>query len=134
MVDGRFSTLPISDRLQRLHQYASNFQRGIFNHEDLGAHPDYVRQMRNLTWNTVVPGEDSFSDLYSQGGRANLALSVFTPGSTAAGIKSRHYLLPIRAEPGLVVTKWAIDDAQDLLVMAEVADSVLPEEMRRRCV
>ena len=92
--------------------------------------------MHNLIWNSVVPDEDSSSDLYSQGGRANLALSVFTPGSAAAGINSSRYLLPIdaEAERGLIITKWAIDDAEDLLVMAEVADSVLPEEMRRRCV
>ncbi len=111
MVDGDSSTLPTSDRLQCLRQYSSKFESGTFDHKDLGAYPDYVLRMRNLSWNTVV--ESSSSDLYSQNGRSDLSLSVFTPGSTQAGIQSSHCLLPIGAagQPGLVVTKWAIDSA-----------------------
>ena len=136
MVDGISSILPVSQRLQRLRQYASNFNSGVLDHEDLSAHPDYVLRMRDLKWNVAVPEESSFSDLYSQGGRSNLSLSVYTPGSAQAGIQSSRCILPIGAAggSGLLITKWAIDGAQDLLVMAEIANIVVPEQLKRRCV
>ena len=40
MVDGESSTLAVSEKLQRLRQYSSNFKCGAFQHEDLTAHPD----------------------------------------------------------------------------------------------
>ena len=127
MVDGASSTLPLSDRLQRLRRYSSNFQRGIFDREYPGAHHCYLPQVRNLSWNAAMPGVSSFSNLYGLGYRDNRPLPVFIPGSKAAGIESSRFLLPIgtAAEPGLLVTNWAIDDAQDLLVVAEVTDRLL---------
>ncbi|KAM5541131.1 hypothetical protein V8D89_005060 [Ganoderma adspersum] len=125
-----------ASRLQRLRQYSSKFASGSFDYEDFGTHHhDYVlQQLRILRWNTTMPADSSFSNLYSQDCRSDLALSIFTPGSAQAGIQSSHCLIHIgtAGEPGLVITKWAIDDAQDLLVIAEVADIAIPERLRRR--
>ena len=128
--------LPVSQRLQRLRQYSSNFDSGAFDHEDLAAHQDYVLRMRDLKWNVGVPAESSFSDLYSQGGRTNLSLSVYTPGTAQAGIQSSRCIIPLGAAggSGLLITKWALDGAQDLLVIAEIANIVVPEQLQRRCV
>ncbi|KAM5541132.1 hypothetical protein V8D89_005061 [Ganoderma adspersum] len=134
MVDGGPSILPVSQRLQRLRKYSSNFFGGVFDHEDLAAHPDYVLRIRNLGWNVAVPAESSFSDLYSRGGRSNFSLSVYTPRSAQAGIQSSRCILPIGAAggSGLLITKWAIDGAQDLLVMAEIANIGMAEQLQRR--
>ena len=136
MVDGGSSILPVSQRLQRLRQFSSNFESAIFDHEDLSAHPDYVLRMRDLRWNVAIPAEASFSDLYSLGGRSDLSLSVFTPGSAQAGTQSNYSILPIgtAGEQGLMITKWAIDGAQDLLVVGEVADAVMIEQRQGRSV
>ena len=109
MVNGASSTLPIADRLQRLRQYASNFQRGIFDYEDLSAYLDYVSQIFKLEWGTEFPDYSPFSRLYGRASRTHLALSVFTLVSVAAGIQSSHHLLPIGepAELGLFVAAWA---------------------------
>ncbi|KAM5539530.1 hypothetical protein V8D89_006802 [Ganoderma adspersum] len=134
MVDGDSSILPVSQRLQRLRQYSSNFYGGVFDHEDLAAYPDYVLRIRNLGWNVAIPAESSFSDLYSRGGRSNFSLSVYTPRSAQAGIQSSRCILPIGAAggSGLLITKWAIDGAQDLLVMGEIANIGMPEQLQRR--
>ncbi|KAM5539529.1 hypothetical protein V8D89_006801 [Ganoderma adspersum] len=112
-----------ASRLQRLRQYSSKFASGSFDYEDFGTHHhDYVlQQLRILRWNTTMPTDSSFSNLYSQDCRSDLALSIFTPGSAQAGIQSSYCLIHIgtAGEPGLFITKWAIDDAQDLLVIAE---------------
>ncbi|PIL34968.1 hypothetical protein GSI_02755 [Ganoderma sinense ZZ0214-1] len=124
MVNGYSSILSISERLQRLREYASRFRDGIFDHEDLAAHPHYTHQVRSLPQNPTL----------TQNGRYGMALSVFTPGSAQAGIQSSRYLLPIgrAGKQGLIISRWAIDEAQDLLVMVETADLTLPEQLRRR--
>ena len=142
MVDGHSSTLPtgISERLHRLREYASRFRDGRFDYEDLAAHPHYVLQMRegmsSSRWNTRSPDESSLSNLYGRDGRSDLSLSIFTPGSAQAGVPTSRCVLPIgtAGEPGLIVAQRAIDGAQDLLVVAEVADGVVPEGLRRRYV
>ncbi|PIL34970.1 hypothetical protein GSI_02757 [Ganoderma sinense ZZ0214-1] len=76
--------------------------------------------MRKLRRNAVIPGERPSSAVYGRyegGGSEPLKfLSIFTPGSPQAEIPSTACLLPVT---GRVVKKWAIDDAQDLLVTVE---------------
>ncbi|KAM5541124.1 hypothetical protein V8D89_005053 [Ganoderma adspersum] len=134
MVDGHSSTLPTSERLQRLREYSSRFCDGNFDHEDLGSHPLYAQQLRDRARDRAIAREHFTSNLYSRDGRSDVSLSIFAPGSTQAGIQSSRCLLPIgtASEPGLIITEWAIDGAQDLLVLAETADIDMPELSRRR--
>ncbi|PIL34938.1 hypothetical protein GSI_02725 [Ganoderma sinense ZZ0214-1] len=131
MVDGHRTTLPVSDRLQRLRQCSSNFANGAFDHEDLGAHPDYLIHLRNRRWNTTIHDDRSSSSLHSQNGKSDLSLCVITPGSAQAGIESSLSLLPTgtASRQGFIITKWAIDGIQDLLVMAERVDTMLPQQL-----
>ncbi|KAI1789999.1 hypothetical protein LXA43DRAFT_1019001 [Ganoderma leucocontextum] len=126
MVDGDSSTLPVSERLQRLRQYSSNFLNGIFDREDLTAHPDYILQMRNLRGrlSTTFYNEGSSSVLYGNlDGQSESFLSVFAHGSARAGIQSRRWLMPLGTpeHPGRIIRNWAIGGVQDLLVIAEVS-------------
>lgn len=144
MVDGHSHTLTTSERLQRLREYSSRFRSGRFDHEDLAAHPHYVHQMRNGQWNTSSVDESSQSTLHgsdlrietvtahSQDGPSDMFLSVFTPGSAQAGTQSKRSLLRIGTadEYAILITNWAIDGAQDLLVMTERADIAIPEHLR----
>ncbi|PIL34941.1 hypothetical protein GSI_02728 [Ganoderma sinense ZZ0214-1] len=136
MVDGDLSILPISERQKRLREYSSRFRDGAFDHEDLSAHPHYSHQVCDGLpgWNMRVVAHHSLSTLYSENGRYDVTLSLFTPGSSQAGVQSSRCLLPIGTAggEGLVIAQWAIDGAQDLLVMAETADMDVPEELRRR--
>ena len=52
MIDGLSSTLPVSERLQRLRQYSFKFRNGIFDYEE---HADYIHQLRGLQWNSASP-------------------------------------------------------------------------------
>ena len=98
MVDGQSSTLPVSERLQRLREYASRFRNGTFDHEDLTAHDEYANAFLNdpsWTFLEVSSHENSLSTLYTRGSHDSplrkphrLVLSVFTPGSAQAGIQS----------------------------------------------
>ncbi|PIL34945.1 hypothetical protein GSI_02732 [Ganoderma sinense ZZ0214-1] len=143
MVDGELSTLPVSERLQRLREYSSRFRNGSFDREDLSVHPRHVQQVRSGRWNSSSLDERSLSTLYGvdtrfpttthdQDGPSDMFLSVFTPGSAEAGIQSSRYLLRISTadEHAFIMTKWAIDGAQDLLVMTEKADISMPEHLR----
>ena len=47
MIDGQSSTLPMSERLQRLREYALRFRNGTFDHEDLTAHEEYANSFLN---------------------------------------------------------------------------------------
>ncbi|PIL34943.1 hypothetical protein GSI_02730 [Ganoderma sinense ZZ0214-1] len=136
MVDGSLSTLPISERQKRLREYSSRFRDGTFDHEDLSAHPHYSHQVCDGLpgWNMRVVAHHSLSTLYSENSRYDVTLSLFTPGSLQAGVQSSRYLLPIGAAggEGLIIAQWAIDGAQDLLVIAETADMDVPEDSRRR--
>ena len=143
MVDGHSHTLTTSERLQRLREYSSRFRSGRFDHEDLTAHPHYVHQMRKGQWNASSVDESSLSSLHgsdiriettthSRDGPSDMFLSVFTPGSAQTGIKSSRSLLRISTadEHAILITNWAIDGAQDLLVMTERADIAIPEHLR----
>lgn len=145
MVDGDSSTntIPTSEPLQRLREYSSRFRSGAFDHEDLAAHPHYVREMRNVSW--IAPSLDG-SSLSSLNGPhfypfthrpdvpfdTGMFLSTFTPGSALAGIQSSCSLLRISAaeEHAILINKWAIDTSQDLLVMSERFDISMPEHLR----
>ena len=138
MVDGaNSSTLAISERLQRLREYSSRFRAGNFNYEDLAAHPHYVHQIHSLPQYTKRIADTFFSKLYSENDRCGVALSVFTPGSVQAGVRSSRSLLHI-GTPGTeglpVIVQWAIDEVQDLLVMADRDDTSLIERLDRRFV
>ena len=122
MVDGLASTLPVSERLQRLRQYSVNFRSGIFDFEDTAAHPDYVQQLQNLQWCGATRTEGVASVLYFDTNTRDSSLSVFTDGSRQAGIPSRRWIMPVgtwedrtRGMSGWIV----IDRAQDLLVTIE---------------
>ena len=153
MIDGQSSTLPMSERLQRLREYASRFRNGIFDHEDLTAHEEYADSfLNNPNWTflEVSSHENSLSTLYVRGPHDSplrkphrLILSAFTPGSAQAGIQSSRCLLPIDGpHPGPQaeacprwIYKWAIDGAQDLLVMAEGEQNIdMPEQLEQWCV
>ena len=129
--------LAISERLQRLREYSSRFRAGNFNYEDLAAHPHYVHQTLSLPQQTRRIADTFLSQLYSENYRCGVALSVFTPGSVQAGVQSSRSLLHI-CTPGTeglpVIVKWAIDEVQDLLVMADTDDTSLTERLNRRFV
>ena len=148
MIDGQSSTLPVSERLHHLREYALRFRDGNFDHEDLTAHEEYATSFLNdpsWTFLEVFSHESSSSTLYTRGRRGSplrkphrLVLSVFTPGSAQAGIQSSQCLLPLdgphpkaEARPRWI-SKWAIDGAQDLLVMAEGESNIdTPEQLDR---
>ncbi|PIL34955.1 hypothetical protein GSI_02742 [Ganoderma sinense ZZ0214-1] len=127
MVDGHSSSLPLPERLQRLRHYISNFRNGIFHHESIFKDPGHSRQALNIIKESVFPvyhAEDS-SALYR---RVHLSpgssLFVVSHGSAQAGIESHHLMIPFRIpspeNPWRLVNKWAIDEAQDLLVTVEM--------------
>ncbi|PIL34981.1 hypothetical protein GSI_02768 [Ganoderma sinense ZZ0214-1] len=120
MVDWPSSTLPVSERRERLRQYSSNFRNGIFDHETLDAHPDYTRQFRALEWDFSLRTNGATSAIYGVG--SHLFLSVFTHGSAKAGIKSCRWLMRIGTHLDRTrwVRTWAIDHAQDLLITVEM--------------
>ena len=134
MVDGESSTLPVSERLQRLRQYSENFMSGAFQPEDLTAHPDYVLRDRELGWpRTVLSVERPLGGLYKKSHQDDspLYLSLFVPGSVQGGIQSSRSLFIIRnvAQPELAVVDWAMDATQDLFAMAEMTHVSYQDEM-----
>ncbi|KAM5541123.1 hypothetical protein V8D89_005052 [Ganoderma adspersum] len=146
MIDGQSSSLPISERLQCLREYASRFRNGNFDHEDLTAHGEYASSFLNdpiWTFLEMSSHENSLSTLYTRGPHDSplrkphrFVLSVFTPGSAQAGIQSSRCLLPIdgpdpEGEPRpRWISRWAIDGGQDLLVMAEGSNVDTPEQLQ----
>ena len=142
MIDGESSILPVSERLQRLREYSSDFQRGAFQHQDPTMHPDYVRfQTLNLEWPLQFPISTKctsgalYRNIYDID-KAILYLSLSVPGSERAGIRPSRSLFTIHTavEPGLIVTGWAMDDAQDIFIIADVAHMFAYEPMQPRCV
>ncbi|KAM5541126.1 hypothetical protein V8D89_005055 [Ganoderma adspersum] len=134
MVDGECSTLPVSERLQRLRQYSANFKSGAFQHEDLTAHSDYALRDRELGWpRTVLSAERPSGGLYKKSHQDDspLYLSLFVPGSVQGGIPSARSLFILRdvAQPELTVMDWAMDTTQDLFAMAEMTHISDQEEM-----
>lgn len=124
MVDGYSSTLPTSERLRRLLQYSSNFRNGVFDRgEDPTGDPD---PMLSETHNHRVSSrrisyhDSSFPVFHFEFDRpAGHFLFVFTHGSAQAGIRSRRWLIPLGTSEDLhLAIKWAVDDTQDLLVLA----------------
>ena len=109
MVDGDSSTLFPSERLQRLHQYSSNFPNGIFDHE-------------------TFPRVDD-TDINADGSLT----SVFIYGSAQAGIKSRHWMTPLGTPggPRRLMCNWAIDRAQDLLAVIEEVETITNGQLSR---
>ena len=106
-------------------KYSSNFQRGVFRHEDLTAHPDYVLQQADLGWpRAIIRPERPSGTLYKavRHPDAPLYLSHFVPGSVQGGIPSSRSLFPIReaVKPDRMIKRWAMDDAQDLFIMVEM--------------
>ncbi|PIL34956.1 hypothetical protein GSI_02743 [Ganoderma sinense ZZ0214-1] len=132
MVDGEYNTLPMSDRLQRLRQYSSDFKSGAFHRQDLTAHSDYLRQDREqIPWPRrliVGPKPSGAITTKADGVDSVLYLSHFIPGSAQGGIPSNRSLFSVRdaLRRDLVVEGWAVDDAQDLLVMVEATRTLMP--------
>ena len=127
MADGSSRTLPVSERLQRLRRYSSNFRHGIFEHENV-----YKRTGYRLHTDGIRRG--SHTTVYDPKGSAPVLyrcldppfgsfLSVVTYSSAQAGILSRHEVIPFGApeDADRVTREWAMDEAQDLLVIAEIA-------------
>ncbi|PIL34969.1 hypothetical protein GSI_02756 [Ganoderma sinense ZZ0214-1] len=122
MVDGVSSTLLVPERLQRLRQYSANFRNGIFDHENVDSHPEYVRRFRNVRWGYSTRPKASSSALFGALESAGSFLTIFTRGSSQAGVPSRRWMMPA-GTPGdrtRWMEAWAIDRAQDLLVTVEV--------------
>ena len=139
MVDGD-SGAPTSERLQQLRKYSSNFRNGIFNHEDLTAHPAYVDRMVDLMLNTAIPfsSQGSSAVLYSRYAVSEhrpYYLSLFIPGSIPASIPSSRWIMPFLVPDELArhILKCSKDSSQDLLVTVE-ADYPTPEQTWYRCV
>ena len=123
MVDGESSALPVVKRLQHLRQYSSNFKKGTFQHEDITAHPDFVLRDRELWWPRNVLSPERLSGcLYEKFYQEDspLYLSLFVAGSAQGGIRSSRSLHAIRGamKPDDNVEVWAMDDTQDLFVIA----------------
>ncbi|PIL34947.1 hypothetical protein GSI_02734 [Ganoderma sinense ZZ0214-1] len=118
MIDGPSSTLPVSERLQRLRRYSSNFRNGIFDHEDITAHPDYAQEFRSLHWNsrTIAEGVTSVG-YYMDNHRC--FISVLMDGSSQAGIPSRRLIIRIPSDQTRSTTGWIIDRSQDLFLTVE---------------
>ena len=143
MIDGKSSTLHVSDKLQRLRHYSSDFNRGAFHHEDLTAHPEYVLQNRNLLGRlqSVIPPKQPSCALYGvpEGDfdqDRSVYLSLFVPGSAQGGIPSSRSLFTIRdaVKPDMAAKTWAVDYAQDLFVMVEMTPISYQDEIDGRCV
>ncbi|KAM5541120.1 hypothetical protein V8D89_005049 [Ganoderma adspersum] len=138
MVDGESSTLPVSERLKRLRQYSLDFKKGAFQRQDLVTHPDYVPEMLNVDWplrfpiGTKCASRALYKKVYEND--TILYLSLFVPGSAHAGIRSTFSLFTIHAavKPDLIATEWAMDDAQDLFVVADVAHMSILEPVHPR--
>ena len=130
MVDGLSSTLLVSERLQRLRHYSSRFRNGIFNHETLDAHPDYVRQFRNLQLSSSR--DVNGSTLYGNTFRSQYFLSVFTHGSAQAGIRSRRWMMPVGTlgDQTRLIGYCAFDRVQDLIVTVEDVRTMVNAQMR----
>ncbi|KAI1790003.1 hypothetical protein LXA43DRAFT_540985 [Ganoderma leucocontextum] len=133
MVDGHSSSLAVSERLQRLRQYSSNFRNGIFDYEDLSGHTQHILQLINLRQNGMKLKyvEGSSLALYS---KRNLScLSIFKHGSAQAGIPSSRWIMPVgsQGDPSRSFRLWDIDIAQDLLVTAELVGLPSPAWMSR---
>ena len=121
MIDGLSSTLPVSERLQRLRQYSLKFRNGIFDYEDIYTHADFIHQLRGLRWNSAYPTSGS-SVHYSENLREYKSfISVFTDGSAQAGIQSRRWIMPIGTSGDQMrfVWDWLIDHVHDLRVTIE---------------
>ncbi|KAM5535808.1 hypothetical protein V8D89_010531 [Ganoderma adspersum] len=133
MVDGESSNLPVSQRLQRLRQYSSNFRNSIFDHEDLAAHPDYVRQFGHLARDYWSCANDSTSALWGCNDRSEFFFSVFTYGSAQAGIQSRCRRISVgtRGAQPRFMDSWAIDSSEDLLATVEQVETGTDEQIRR---
>ena len=135
MVDGHSSTLPTSERLQRLREYASRFRHGKFDRENVLAYPENACQLRHLPLDC---GHFLSTWYNTQHDQFDFFLSSFTPGSTYAGIKSNRCVLHIGTADrrGLAITQWAIDDTQDLVVTAETGRryGITSEKLECRCV
>ncbi len=119
---GRWGFQLVSERLQRLRQYSSNFSNSIFNHEDLETHTDYVRKFHDLEWNFSMCTDGSTSAMYGNFVRLQSFFSIYTHSSAQAGIQSHCWLMPV-GTPGdetRWMRTWAIDCAQDLLVTIEL--------------
>ena len=133
MVDGECSTLPVSERLQRLRQYSSNFKRGAFHHEDLTAHPYHLRRQFQVGWPRDIIAPRTLSGavygMTDQDDSPLYYLSRAVPGSAQGGIPSSRSLslFTVREAmiPDLMVTGWTKDDAQDLFV-AEMTRTQMP--------
>ncbi|KAM5542833.1 hypothetical protein V8D89_003497 [Ganoderma adspersum] len=127
MVDGDSSTLPTSERRRRLLQYSSKFRNGVFDRgEDPTEYPDHMLSETHdlrVSSRRISYHESSFPVFHLEFDRpAGHFLSVFTHGSAQAGIQPRRWLVPLGTpEDPHLGTKWAVDDAQDLLVIAGVA-------------
>lgn len=137
MVDGDSSTLSTSERLRRLRQYSSNFRSGVFDRgEDPTAYPGHAVKMdhRGRRSRRTSHHETSFPAFFLEFHRPTRPfLSVFTHGSTQAGIQHQRWLVPLGAQenPHHGGIKWAVDDAQDLLVIASVVTMPLAGDFER---
>ena len=133
MVDGESSTLPVSEKLERLRQYSSNFERGAFHHEDLTAHPYHLRRQFQVGWPRDIIAPRTLSGavygMTDQDDSPLYYLSRAVPGSAQGGIPSSRSLLRFTVReamlPDLMVTCWTKDDAQDLFV-AEMTGTQMP--------
>ena len=142
MVDGDHSTLPVSEKLQRLREYFLYFQRGAFCQQDLTAYPDYLRRNRDLLGypRRVIRPTKPLGAIYTKTGQdaSVLYLSHFVPGSAHAGIPSSCVLFSVQdgVKRELDLRGWAVDDAQDLFITVEMTRTrmlciscVLPETL-----
>ena len=132
MVDGESSTLPVSDKLQRLRQYSSNFKSGAFQHEEMSAHPDYVLQERELGWpRNAYSADRPTSSLYKKSNNDEdpFYLSLFVPGSAQAGIPSARSFFITRdvAKPEANVVDWVMDASQNLFAIVNMTQVTYQE-------
>ena len=132
MVDGESSTLPVSEKLQRLRQYSSNFKSGAFQHQDMTAHPDYVLQERELGWpRNTYSADRPTGSLYKKSidDEDPFYLSLFVPGSAQAGIPSARSFFITRdvAKPEANVVDWAMDPSQDLFAIVDMTQVTYQE-------
>ena len=132
MVDGESSTLPVSEKLQRLRQYSSNFKNGAFQHEEMSVHLDYVLQERELGWPRIVYSTGRHTgSLYKKSSREEdpFQLSLFIPGSAQAGIPSARSFSTTRdvVKPEANVLDWAMDTSQDLFAIVDMTQVTYQE-------
>ena len=133
MIDGESSTLPVSERLQRLRRYSSNFRLGIFNHEMLSRNPDYSLpkpyDLETQSFGTALSPESSSVFYRRMTPPFESFLCFVTHGSAQAGIQSRFRMIPldIPEYTDNIVKAWAIDYVQDLLVTSLTWETYPPE-------